>query len=210
MSWLVSFLQSPSLSLPIRARINYDAIALYNRAVDEASAGRFEESANLTGQALAIQPNFTLALITRTSVLLELGRIDQAEQALNRAIALDPENPSVLASAASVRLKTGDFQEAIRNADKALEKDPTLIEAWVIKGTAHGETGEYSEEESSSQKALALDPNNTLAMDNLQYAQGHLQGTKKRETPMEGILVLYALGCQGLWIIFRDTRERSE
>lgn len=186
---------------PVR-QDNFGAIELYNRAIDEASAGRFEEAVNLTDQALSIQPNFTMALITRTGLLLELEQVSEAEVSLKKALELDNKNPSVLATAASVRLKTGEFKEAIRYADDALLTDPSLIEAWIIKGTAHGALGEYEEEHNASESALTLDPDNPSALFNLRYAEDNMQPVKK--SPATGLLSPLALMSVGLFIVHRQ------
>ena len=180
----------PAFAIDIK-KDNIDAIGFYNNAVDNASAGRFEEAVNLTGQALSIQPNFTLALITRTGALLELGRIKEAKASLDAARSLDPEGSAVLATAASYSLQVGEYRNANQYADKALAGDPTLLEAWVIKGTAYGNLGEFQEEADASKQALLLDPSNQKALSNLQYATEMKKQGKK--TPLGVGSVLLAL-----------------
>jgi len=151
---------------------------------------------NLTDQALSLQPNFTLALVTRTGALLELNRIEEAKRSLDAARTLEPEDTSVLASAASYSLRIGDFQDAVRYANQVLEKDPQVIEAWIIKGTAHGEMGEYQEEINASTRALQIAPENTKLQSNLQYASGMMKNGKK--SPIMVSTILLSLICGAL------------
>jgi tetratricopeptide (TPR) repeat protein len=161
---------------------NFEAIELYNQAVDQASAGHFYETVNLTDRALSIQPNFTLALVTRAGAYLGLGDTEKAEESVQRALILNPDNPSVLASAASVCLQKGMNREAISYAEQATAADPSMIEAWIIKGTAHGNLGEYSEEISASEQALLISPGYGPALSNRDYARSMMSDSTK--TPL--------------------------
>ncbi len=180
----------PALAIGVR-QDNSGAIELYNKAIDETVLGKFEEAVNLTDQALSIQPNFTLALITRTSALLALGRVEQAKESLDAARTLEPDDASVLATTAAYSLQTGEYLSAIKYADQALASDPTIIEAWIIKGTAYGSLGEYQEEINASKQALLIAPDNQLAQLNLQYASGMMKNGKK--TPLSISSILLAL-----------------
>lgn len=180
---------------------NRVAIDLYNKAVDETSAGRFEEAVNLTDQALSIQPNFTLALVTRSSALLALGKTESAKVSLDAARALEPQDPSVLAASAAYSLQIGAFQDAVRYADQALASDPTLVEAWIIKGTAFGNLEEYQEEINASKQALLITPDNQLAMSNLQYASEMMNKGKK--TPLHFFTILLSLVAGVLLLYLR-------
>ncbi len=170
---------------------NIGAVQLYNLAVDEATAGNYTQAENLTAQALSIQPNFTLALVTRASVLMNLGNMTGAREALDKAVQLEPQDANVLATMASYKQQTGAGREAVSYATKALEADPKLTEAWIIKGTAHGSLGEFEEELNASEQALALAPDNTLARSNKEYATKMLSQSKK--SPVSPVIPIMAL-----------------
>ena len=183
-----------SASVINMSKDNAGAIKFYNLAVDKATAGKFEEAVNLTDQALSLQPNFTLALVTRTGVLLELDRFEEANRSLNAALNLEPEDTAVLTAAASYNLRTGQFTNAIRYADAVLDKDPQVIEAWIIKGTAHGELGEYQEEFNASTRALLIAPDNPELQTNLKYASSRMESGKKTPLSLATILVSLTAG----------------
>jgi tetratricopeptide (TPR) repeat protein len=180
---------------------NIGAVQLYNLAVDEATAGNFTQADNLTAQALSIQPNFTLALVTRASVLMNLRNMTGAKEALDKAMAIDPDDANVLATMASFKLQNGADREALTYTSKALEANPNLTEAWIIKGTAHGSLGEYEEELKASEQALAISPENKLAQSNKAYATGMLNYSKK--SPVSPIVPLIALICGFVLVIGR-------
>jgi len=177
---------------------NFRAIELYNLAVDKASERDFLQAAQLCDQALEIQPNFSLALITRAGAYLELNEVEKAEKSVQRALQLDPEDPSVLTAAASVSLRRGDDSGAISYADAALFTDPALVEAWIIKGTAHGNRGEYESEKEASEQALRLSPRNELAITNRDYAEEMMD--KTRQAPSGVWLLFFSIGVSLLII----------
>ncbi len=187
-----------AVTLPNMTGDNFNAIALYNQAVDEANAGRFAEAVNLSGQALSIQPNFTLAQITHAGALMELGRMDEAKTILDTALNTHPENPSVMVSISSYYLNTGNAKEAFSFADKAITLDPSMVEAWILKGTASGELGDFQEELNASNQALLVEPGNQLAQTNKEYA---IHMMKNQKTPINVVTPLMALGIFAILII---------
>lgn len=172
---------------------NMEAIKLYNSAVDNAMAGEFDQAVHMSDQALAIQPNFTLAHITRAGALMELGRMDEAGETLKAALAVTPKHPSLLTSVASYYLRTGDYRQALSYADTAITYNPSQVEAWIIKGTAHGERGEYQDEYAASEQALAIEPENSLALSNKEYAMLHMNSPGENKTPISILSPLCAL-----------------
>ena len=185
-----------AVMLPNLTSDNFKAIQYYNNAVDEANAGRYEVAVNLTSQALAIQPNFTLAQVTRAGSLMELGRMDEAGITLENALNISPDNPTLLTSTASYYLKKGDNQKAASFAGRAAALNPSLVEAWIIKGTAHGELGDYQEELNASEHALQVDPNSTLALTNKAYATDMLK--PKQKSPSSLVIPIIALSALAL------------
>lgn len=149
---------------------NFKAIALYNEATDLAYAGDFTTALLKVDEALAIIPNFTLALTTKAALLSELEKYGEALEILQIAHNLSPEDPYILTNAASIYLFLGEYEYALLVIDEALSYAPDMVEAWVTKGTVHGALGEYEEEIVASEEALRLDPENVLALSNINYA----------------------------------------
>ena len=187
----------------------YNAIQKYNQAVDAADNRSFEDALRLSDEAITLQPNFTLALVTKAGVLIELQRLDDASKAIDQALTLEPDNPSVLANAASLMVNMKKYDQALTYADKALTKDSNMTEALISKGTAYGGLGEYQKEIDVSDMAIRIDPENKLAKINKDYAMSHLSGKEttkdtKPETksPMSPVVLILALCGAGL-LLFR-------
>ena len=189
-----------------------DAISYYNKAVDAAENGSTDEALYLINESLAIQPDFSLALITKAGLLIDKSRYDEAEAIINRLEPKNPDDPYILSTKASIYVNTGRFNEAIKEADKVLVKDPTLVNAWILLGTAYGGLGRYDDEINASEKALNLDPQNQKAQSNLDFAREAIshqksttyQGDAGKKTPFPGYVVLEAfLVCAFLLLLWK-------
>ena len=167
---LFAFLSQGSFAADTPDDDNFTAIALYNEASDYAYAGDFRAALEKIDRALAIIPNFTVALVTKAAVLSELGEYEEALEILQVASELNPEDPYMLANAASTYIFLGEYEYALEVIDKALSYAPDMVEAWITKGTAHGALGEYDQEIAASEVALRLDPGNKFAISNINYA----------------------------------------
>jgi tetratricopeptide (TPR) repeat protein len=105
---------------------NMEAIKAYNLGADLASQGKFQEALVETENALAIQPNFTLALTQKAGILNVMGKYQDALDASNSAIAGNPAISEAWANRADALVHLGKYKDAINSADRALAIDPTL------------------------------------------------------------------------------------
>lgn len=112
------------------------AIDAYNQGVDLAQEGQFPEALTAVDQALAMDPNFTLAWVTRAGILTATGNFTEALEATDRAIALNPNQSEAWTNRASALIQLDRNTEALESADRAIEIDPRLSEAWIDKATA--------------------------------------------------------------------------
>jgi len=117
---------------PIKiSRQTNDSINAYNLGADLASQGKIQEALVETEKALAIQPNWSLALAQKAGLQNALGRYQDALTSADAAIAAaTPDMTAAMAGAwanrADALVHLGRFQEAIDSASKALEIDPTI------------------------------------------------------------------------------------
>ena len=167
---------------------NFKAIALYNEASDLAYAGEFDTALEKVNEALAIIPNFTLALTTKAAILSEFEQYGEALEVLQAAYDLNPGDPYILSNAASIYILVGEYEYALEIIDKALSYAPDMVEIWIAKGTAHGALGEYEQEIAASEEALRLDPDNEFALYNLNYAQEQIEKSVDENNPVEAIV----------------------
>jgi len=185
---LLTLLISGVSALDIPEGDNFKAIALYNEASDYAYAGDFEAALEKVNEALAIIPNFTVALITKGAVLSELEQYGEALLVLQAAQELSPEDPYLLANVASIFIFLGEYESALELIDEALSYAPDMVEAWITKGAAHGALGEYEQEIAASEEALLLDPDNKLAISNINYALEQIKISHDGTDPLEALL----------------------
>ena len=184
----LTLLSQGAFALDMPDNDNFKAISLYNEASDYAYAGNFEAALEKVDEALAIIPNFTVALITKAALLSELEQYGEALEVLQAAQELNPEDPYMLANAASTYLFLGEYEYALEIIDKALSYAPEMVEAWITKGTAHGALGEYDQEIAASEEALRLDPDNKLAISNINYALEQIKKSLDEKESFEASL----------------------
>lgn len=105
---------------------NIKAIEAYNLGADLASQGKFQEALVETEKALAIQPNFTLALTQKAGILNVMGKYQEALAATDAAIAGNSGIAEAWVNRADALVNLGKYQEAIDSANRALAIDPTI------------------------------------------------------------------------------------
>jgi tetratricopeptide (TPR) repeat protein len=105
---------------------NMEAIKAYNNGADLASSGKLQEALVETEKALAIQPNFTLALTQKAGILNVMGKYQDALAATDMAIAGNPNVSEAWVNRADTLVHLGRYQEAIDSANRALAIDPAI------------------------------------------------------------------------------------
>ena len=121
--------------------------------------GRIDESIAAHNAALALIPDFAIALGNRGSAYNAKGDYAAAIADLDRAISLDPKRAGFYNSRAWALYKRGDFDKALSDADAALKLAPG--KSGILDTRAHiqealGETGLAI---ADYRAVLAADPN---------------------------------------------------
>ena len=156
---------------------NLLAIEYYNKGVDLAYEGKYDEALVSIDRALEENPNFTLALVTRAGILNARGQYQEAIDAADTAIALDPGEAAAWNNRAFALNQLGRYSEGLAAADTAVSLDPDLVEGWVNKGSSLIGLERYEEARTASEEALALDPTSTEAAKNREMALLSLSST---------------------------------
>lgn len=112
---------------------NIEAIKAYNLGGDLASQGKLQEALVETEKALALQPNFTLALTQKAGILNVMGKYQEALTATDAAIAGNPTISEAWINRADALVHLGRYQDAIDAANRALAIDPTMDAAKTTK-----------------------------------------------------------------------------
>jgi len=133
-----------------------EAIDAYNRGVDLAVEGNFSAALESIDQALSMDPNFTIAWITRAGILNAMGEYNQSLVASDRALAIDEDQAEAWTNRASALISLGRNEEALESADRAIELDPRLSEAWIDRSTALSNLGRNDEANEALHMAMFL------------------------------------------------------
>ncbi len=132
-------------------------VALYN-------LGKYAEAIQYFDKALAVDPNYKLALNDKGNALYRLGEYAEAIQSYDKALAVDPNYKLALNGKGFALGYFGEYDKAILYFDKALAVDPNYKLALYNKGVALSRLGEYDKAILYFDKALAVDPNYKLAL----------------------------------------------
>jgi tetratricopeptide (TPR) repeat protein len=116
--------------------------------------------------ALAIQPNFTLAVFNRARALEALGRRAEAIAALETAVELDPSHAGHTVLADAYR-DAGRVDDAIATYRAALEINPRYATALTNLANVLRDRGELEEAVRYYRRSLDADPNNVITHSNL-------------------------------------------
>lgn len=117
--------------------------------------------------ALALDPNYPVALVARGHTQLTLGRIDQAAASYQRAADLQPDFADAYAGLARVSLAADMPGAAEKQWLKALRLDPNLAPAHGDLGVFYASRGLTDQALPHLQKAVQLQPQNAQAHFNL-------------------------------------------
>jgi Flp pilus assembly protein TadD len=138
--------------------------------------GRTREALESHERAIALAPNYSLALYNHCVVLIALEQYEDAASSCDRALQGDGSwgqaSPSKAWMNQGLALRRlGRYNEALEAYNRALELEPSYILAWNNRGVVLLDLGRYREAESAFQQALELDPNNELVRRNLSIVQ---------------------------------------
>jgi arylsulfatase A-like enzyme/Tfp pilus assembly protein PilF len=130
-------------------------------------ASRFQEALAPFQRALALKPDYDLAIINLANAYRRLGRDDAALAGYERYLQIDPKNAYVRYQVGEIYLDRGDRDRAAREFAGALAIEPKLASAKVATGVLAYERGDLAAAEALFTEALALKPEVRLAHFNL-------------------------------------------
>lgn len=183
------------------------AIDHYNRAVDYAYEGEYLLALNETDRALAENPEFSLAHITRAGILNSLARYDESLTASDQAIGLNPNQSGAWNNRAYALVHLGRYEESLDASDRAISLDPDLTEAWINKGTALIALGRYNEALDASKNAAEIDPFSSDAKENKRIAEAAFNTPPPTSASLPFLVILVA-GLFGAGLMALTTKAR--
>jgi tetratricopeptide (TPR) repeat protein len=108
----------------------------FDKATRLDSQGRTDESVNALRRALAIYPDYLMALNDLGARLLDLGQLTEAAQHLRAAIKIDPNAFNPQLNLGVVLVRQNEFGQALEILGKALSLEPSAPAAHLYAGMA--------------------------------------------------------------------------
>ena len=159
-----------------------EAIAMLRKVVDEDpnvidawfmlgneyfKAGNYPEAITQFSRALALKPDYDLAIINMANSYRRLGQDDAALAGYELYVTVDPKNAYVRYQIGEIYLDRKELERAEAEFDQALAIDPKLASARVATGVLAYERQQLPQAEQLLKDALALKPDVRLAHYNL-------------------------------------------
>lgn len=142
---------------------------------------RYREAAADFSACLEREPRSVAALASRAAAQAQLADLLAARADLDQAIEHDPENGRLYLQRAEVRRKLGEAPD--NDLDVGLHLKPRDEAGWVQRGLAAAKTDPAQAVE-DFQQALRLNPRSRMALRNIAYVYGELQGRLEEAIPI--------------------------
>ncbi len=134
------------------------AEAAFERAVWLEEEERFEDSADVYRQAIALQPGRAEAYFNLGNVLRMLGYVEAAEELYRLAVALDPNDELAWYNLADVLEEDDQLDEAVDSLRRAIKLCPTFADSHFNLASCLDQLGRHADATPYWQSYLQLDP----------------------------------------------------
>jgi predicted O-linked N-acetylglucosamine transferase (SPINDLY family) len=120
--------------------------------------GDFQEARRCQERAIALKPNFAVALTNLGNTLMHLGQYEQALELHERAIKIKPDYADAFCNRGMVEILLGQIMRAKESFDRALLFQPRHAEAIVGNSMVSMELRHHEEAAAKLAMALAIKP----------------------------------------------------
>lgn len=142
--------------------------ALYQRGLAELAIGNKTAAENSLRRAVDLRADWSLALSSLGSLLVNQRKYAEAERILTRAIELDAQNFPALTAMTELRLKTKAprtvLKELLAKMMEITSKANPPNSVWAARAALQNSLGEAKEARFSINRVLSVDPTNRLAL----------------------------------------------
>jgi len=142
----------------------FPAAESYNVGVTAFNNGDYGQAIARFTEALALKPDFDLALSRRAESYDLNNAYNQSLADYTQLIKDKPRNAIALNSRAIVNLKLGNYQAGVDDATQSLALKPGFFNALEIRGRGYLLLGQYPQAITDLDAALALNPTNVVAL----------------------------------------------
>lgn len=171
-NWMISLILMIvilcSSFLLVKAQSGPTAEAFASEASAAFLSGDFENSINLYGQALALEPNHAGYLLAYVRALVygsytsqqDHYRVELALSVIEAAVERKPDDARIQAAYALALIENDRMADAVQAALKAIELDRDLAVAYAYLSSAQRSLAQWPEAEKSANEGAVLDPEN--------------------------------------------------
>jgi Tfp pilus assembly protein PilF len=138
--------------------------AWFNRGLEYAQAGDFEEAITSWDKALELNPNLPQGWHNRGSALAELGRLEEAIASFDQTIALDPNDYQAWNDKGNALYNLQRWEQAITCWQRVLQIQPDYYQAWYNQACGLENLGKLAEAIGCYEGALKINPQFQLAL----------------------------------------------
>ncbi len=129
---------------------------LYEKAMASAQVGENKKGIEQLRSAVAVHPQFVLALNEMSVLYLKLGELDKAGEALAEALKVEPENATLRLNYGYVLMMREHFVDSERELHRALQlKDDSTL-AHLYRGKVLIKLRNFDEAEKELNRAISL------------------------------------------------------
>lgn len=142
--------------------------AAYQRGIAYLALGRSDEAESSFRKASGLRADWTLALTSLASILIQRDELGEAEKILQKVVDLEPQNPPALAALSELRLRSNaapaTLQELLTKITVLTSKANPTASLWSARAALENALGKRNAAKSSLAGALAVDPKNATAL----------------------------------------------
>ncbi len=141
------------------AAVPKPAADVYEKALESLRAGDTQRAVEQLKQAVALYPEFSLALNELGVIYQQLGQIDKAVEALRAAVNVAPEVFEIRLNLGLVLLKSKQFSDADVQLRRAIELKDSSTFAHLQRGKVLIQLHQYADAEKELQRIIKLGGN---------------------------------------------------
>ena len=168
--------------------------AAYQRGVAQQALGQDDEAENSFRHAVEVRPDWTLAMTSLGSLLVQKGETAEAEKLLTKVLEAEPQSPPALAAMADLRLRTNASADIlkellVRMITLTMKANPTAS-VWSARAALEARLGNRAGAKQSIESALAIDPTNKAALyqtADMALADGDIERAKDAVRALEAV-----------------------
>jgi Tfp pilus assembly protein PilF len=113
----------------------------FQNAMAEFVGQNYGNSIDELNRAIALDPDYKLAYLSRGSAFLKLNRLEEARHDFDRLLKIDPKHARAYHLRGLVNEKVGDNESALGDFNAAIEVDPEYGAAYYSRATLHSKLG---------------------------------------------------------------------